>query len=119
LFNDNEQEIDSTSGLLTDKLVQATDGAGNPLFRTDADGALILDAMSNPIPVMVPVTVAPSMSVAGARASSRFFDMFSNAGDPRNAVTSHVGLLTAEELKLLAEWLDIGGQYYNNPFDVP
>jgi hypothetical protein len=119
LFNDNQQVIDLTSGLLVDKMVQATDGAGNPLFQTDANGDLILDAMGNPIPVMVPVTVTPSMSVAGARASSRFFDMFSNAGDPRNAVTNHVGFLSPAELKLLAEWLDIGGQYYNNPFDVP
>ena len=114
-----QQVIDLTSGLLVDKMVQATDGAGNPLFQTDANGDLILDAMGNPIPVMVPVTVTPSMSVAGARASSRFFDMFSNAGDPRTAVTNHVGFLSPAELKLLAEWLDIGGQYYNNPFDVP
>jgi hypothetical protein len=68
---------------------------------------------------MVPIGVAPSMSVTGARASSRFFDMFTNAADPRNAVTNHVGFLSPAELKLLAEWLDIGGQYYNNPFDVP
>ena len=67
----------------------------------------------------VPVGVAPSMNAGGARASNRFFDMFTNAGDPRNAVTNHVGFLAPEELKLLAEWLDIGAQYYNNPFDVP
>jgi hypothetical protein len=119
LFGDNEQVIDITSGLLIDKQVQATDGAGNPLFQTDANGDLILDAMGNPIPVMVPIGVAPSMSVTGARASSRFFDMFTNAADPRNAVTNHVGFFSPAELKLLAEWLDIGGQYYNNPFDVP
>lgn len=119
LFNDNEQTIDMTSGLLVDLLVPALDGAGNPIFQTDGNGDLILDGMGNPIPVMVTVNVAPSMSVAGARASSRFFDMFSNAGDPRNAVTNHVGFLSPEEIKLLAEWLDIGGQYYNNPFDVP
>ncbi len=119
LFNDNEQIIDVGSGLLIDRLVQDTDGAGNPLFQTDADGNLILDGGGNPIPVMVPVTVSPSMRVGGAIASSRFFDMFSNPADPRNAVTNHVGFLTPEELKLLAEWLDIGGQYYNNPFDIP
>jgi hypothetical protein len=68
---------------------------------------------------MVAVAVTPSMSTGGARASRRFFDMFSNAADPRNVVTSHVGLLTPAELRLIAEWLDIGAQYYNNPFDVP
>jgi len=119
LFNDNEQIIDSMSGMLVDNLVQATDANGDPLFQTDVNGNLILDAMGNPIPVLVPVTVTPPMRVGGANASNRFFDMFTNAADPRNAVTNHVGFLSPEELKLLAEWLDIGGQYYNNPFDVP
>jgi hypothetical protein len=27
--------------------------------------------------------------------------------------------MTPAELRLIAEWLDIGAQYYNNPFDVP
>jgi hypothetical protein len=30
----------------------------------------------------------------------------------------HRGLLNTSELKLLAEWLDIGGRYYNNAFDT-
>jgi hypothetical protein len=28
-------------------------------------------------------------------------------------------MLTPAELRLIAEWVDIGAQYYNNPFDVP
>ncbi len=119
LFSDNEQIIDPGSGLLVDRLVQDTDAAGNLLFQTDTDGNLILDGLGNPIPVMVAVRVTPSMRVAGAIASRRFFDLFSDAADPRNAVTNHVGFLSSEEIKLLSEWLDIGGQYYNNPFDTP
>jgi hypothetical protein len=110
LFNDNEQELDM--GALQDRLVQATDGAGNPLFETDADGNLILDGAGDPIPVMVTVTVPASMSANGARASSRFFSRFDAGG-------THAGRLQPEELRLIAEWLDIGAQYYNNPFDVP
>lgn len=110
LFNDNEQTLDM--GALQDRLVQATDGGGNPLFETDADGNLVLDGMGDPIPVMVPVTVPASMSANGARASSRFFDRFDAGG-------SHAGRLEPAELRLIAEWLDIGAQYYNNPFDVP
>jgi hypothetical protein len=53
------------------------------------------------------------MRAAGALASSRFFDRFGTPGD------THDGLLSGAEIKLLAEWLDIGAQYYNNPFDVP
>jgi hypothetical protein len=52
------------------------------------------------------------MSAAGARASVRFFSRFDAGG-------SHAGYLSPDELRLIAEWLDIGAQYYNNPFDVP
>jgi Hydrazine synthase alpha subunit middle domain/WD40-like Beta Propeller Repeat len=68
------------------------------------------DANGNPILVNVPV--APSMSTAGANASNRFFSRFDVGG-------SHEGYLTPAELRLISEWLDIGGQYYNNPFDAP
>lgn len=111
LFNDNEQVI-GTSGMLEDRLVQATDSNGNLLFETDANGNLLLDGMGNPIPVMVPVNVTASMSTAGARSSTRFFSEFDAGG-------THAGRLDPAELRLLAEWLDIGAQYYNNPFDVP
>jgi hypothetical protein len=110
LFGDNEQELDAM-GVLVDKLVKATDAMGNPLFQLDANGNQILDAMGNPIPVMVPIRVSPSMRSAGALASPRFFSIFAPGG-------THAGRLTPAELKLIAEWLDIGAQYYNNPFDV-
>jgi hypothetical protein len=32
---------------------------------------------------------------------------------------NHAGYLSSHELRLIAEWLDIGAQYYNNPFDAP
>jgi hypothetical protein len=57
------------------------------------------------------------MSAAGARVSG-FFSCF-DAGAGGCPGRSHVGQLSGAELKLLAEWLDIGAQYYNNPFDVP
>lgn len=110
LFPDNEQEL--VGGVLVDRQVPATDGMGNPLFETDADGELILDGDGNPIPVLVTVGVNPVMSTTGARASAAFFTPFAAGG-------SHDGFLDPAELKLIAEWLDIGAQYYNNPFDVP
>jgi hypothetical protein len=51
------------------------------------------------------------LSVGGALASPRFFGTF-NGG-------SHAGRLSPAELKLMAEWIDVGGQYYNDPFMVP
>ena len=110
LSGDNEQEL--VLGILQDRLVQATDGAGNLLFQTDANGDLVLDSMGNPVPLMLTVRITPSMRVAGAAASPRFFNLFAAGG-------THAGRLSPVELKLIAEWLDIGGQYYNNPFDVP
>lgn len=92
LFPDNDQELNM--GALQDVQVQVgTDpDTGDPIFAT--------------------VTVDPSMSTAGAMASGRFFNRF-------EAGQSHEGYLNPAEKRLIAEWLDVGAQYYNNPFDVP
>ncbi len=91
LFADNELEL--VNGALQDRQIQiGTDANGNPIFA--------------------PVSVPQSMSSAGARASTRFFSRFDAGG-------SHAGDLSLDELRLIAEWLDLGAQYYNNPFDVP
>jgi hypothetical protein len=74
-----------------------------------------VDAMGNPI--LAPVSIAPPMSAAGAR-QSRFFACF-DVGGTGCASSPHVGFMSPDELRLVAEWLDIGAQYYNNPFDVP
>lgn len=105
-----------------------------------------LDADDMPVVnIVTPTAIGPSMSEAGANfnASPNFFNCFSadnncrtNLGealptdcieiggdpivsDPANVPVNHNGLLTPEELRLIAEWLDIGAQYYNNPFDAP
>jgi len=74
-----------------------------------------VDAMGNPI--LAPVSIAPPMTSAGAR-QSRFFSCFDVGGTGCGAL-SHVGYMSTDELRIVAEWLDIGAQYYNNPFDVP
>ena len=94
LFGDNAQVLNMTTMMLEDLLVP---GPIDPLTG---------------LPTMVAVPVAPSMSAAGAAASNTFFSRF-------DAGATHDGFLEASELKLIAEWLDIGAQYYNNPFDVP
>jgi len=43
----------------------------------------------------------------------RFFSRFDNAAD------MHSEFLSDAEKRLIAEWLDVGAQYYNNPFDAP
>jgi hypothetical protein len=92
MFADNEQEI--VMGAIQDRLVQTgTDPVtGDPVFST--------------------VPVAAPLSLGGAAASTAFFSRF-------NAGGSHSGFMTGAELRLLSEWLDIGGQYYNDPFAAP
>jgi hypothetical protein len=109
LFTDNEVEL--VEGVLLDKLVPALDANGNPIFERDEDGELILDPEGNPIPVMRTVPVSASARATSAAASNTFFNAFTTG--------SHVGYLSDSELKMIAEWLDLGAQYYNNPFDVP
>lgn len=109
-FGDVEQEV--VNGVLVDRLVQAVDGDGNPVFEVDDMGELILDVDGNPIPVLVTVPVAPTMQAGSARGSGDFFAPFAAAG-------THADYLSPAELRLLIEWLDIGAQYYNDPFAVP
>jgi len=108
--------------------VPQVDVGGNPIFRqardailglpmVDAGGAQVFIPILIPYmePVLITVNVPQVMSVNGALASPNFFDRFSVAWPG----VDHTGMLNPAELKLIAEWLDIGGQYYNNPFDVP
>lgn len=110
LFNDQEDEI--IDGVLLPRLVDVLDENGDPVFLVDEDGELVLDAEGNPITLTETVNISPVMRVNGALNSNGFFNLFEDDG-------SHAGMLTEAELRLIAEWLDIGGQYYNNPFDAP
>ncbi len=70
-----------------------------------------IDNMGNPI--FAPVQIQSPATTLGALASSDFFDRFD---DP---VDLHYNILSNAEKRLIAEWLDVGAQYYNNPFDAP
>jgi hypothetical protein len=62
--------------------------------------------------------VLPSPMTAGsAAASTAFLRMFD--GSFPDPVLNHTGYLSPAELRLIVEWLDIGGQYYNDPFVAP
>ena len=65
----------------------------------------VFDTAGNEI--LVPATLPAPMS-AGNAVGSRFFNVMNNA--------RHRDMLTPAELRLLSEWLDIGAQYYNDPF---
>ena len=74
-----------------------------PTGEVDIDGNPILDTVS----------IGSPASIAGARASGQFFSVFE---EPTH---SHYNMLSGAERRLIAEWLDVGAQYYNNPFDAP
>ena len=70
-----------------------------------------------------PVIASRSLLPGNAR-GSRFFNCFAstlacNTGDPAGAggTVNHHELLSESELRLISEWVDIGAQYFNNPFD--
>ena len=92
LVTDNLQEV--VAGQLVDVL--------QPTGQVDIDGNPILDV----------VPIGSPASIAGARASGAFFGPFEDTNDV------HYNVLSGAERRLIAEWLDVGAQYYNNPFDV-
>jgi len=100
-------QLDLTDGL--DILVPEHFNSYEELLSQDAE--ILLDANGNLVPSGA--TVNPSMSAGGANASDRFFSRFDSPVD------MHYGFLSDAEKRLIAEWLDVGAQYYNNPFDVP
>ncbi|WP_339669381.1 hypothetical protein [Dasania marina] len=131
--------------LLRGDIKNALDGpGGNVVNRTRTCVVDVLDADGNVIGTAnqtVNITIGGNLSSAGARNSSRFWGCF-NAGvcgrnniaepvlpanctedqdpslsTPTSGTYDHTGLLSNAELRLLSEWLDIGAQYYNNPFD--
>ncbi|MEM7365103.1 MAG: hypothetical protein AAF525_13850 [Pseudomonadota bacterium] len=110
LFNDVEREV--VDGVLVPLMVPVFDNNGNQVFLLDPDGELVLDAEDNPIPITQTVNVNPTLSTNGANNSDRFFDLFVPGG-------THAEYLSDAELKLISEWIDLGGQYYNDPFVVP
>jgi Tol biopolymer transport system component len=81
-------------------------------------------ANGQPTTIMVPVALAPPLTAGSANASvAKFLGIFDpnyqdpNLGQPGEV--DHRGFLNPSELRLISEWLDIGGQFYNDPFVAP
>jgi hypothetical protein len=104
---------------------------GDPLL--DANGQPVT-ALDDGVPVLqrLPALVFNMASEGGALGlarQSRLIEILSgqtlSAGadaraahpNPPNTAPNHSTMLNAAEKRLVAEWADLGGQYYNNPFD--
>jgi len=103
LFNDQGQEIDGM-GNLVDIQILVPDGMGG--FELQNDPA---------------AGVAASMTANGARNSLFIEKMTGTELDAPRAIpigsVDHTTMLTGAELKLISEWLDLGAQNFNDPFD--
>jgi len=92
LFSSNRQCLDPATGALIDCQQQV---GVDPV---------------NGQPIFAPIPYAPTLSAGNALGSTRFFGRFAAGG-------THEGYLSPAELRLISEWVDIGAQYFNNPFD--
>ena len=101
--------------LFEDRQGRFVDAGGNlvPFTVLDADGNSIPDPAAE---------IDPIMSVNGARRS--FFiekmtgqELEAGRSLPVAPSVDHRGMLSPVELKLISEWLDIGAQNFNDPFD--
>ncbi len=114
-FTDNGQVLNGAS------LVDATISVP----ALDENGVQILDANGNPVFQDIPdpsLRVSPSMNVSGARVSFFMEKMTETEIAARRTLqtptVNHANMMTPAELRLISEYLDIGGQYFNNPFDL-
>lgn len=99
-------ELDLTDGL--DAQVPEHFRAYRELLFTDTIPGPVDPLTGLPTTISIP----PSLRTAGANSSPAFFSIFATGG-------THEGRLNPDELRLVSEWVDIGAQYYNDPFAVP
>ena len=108
-FIPNPDQVDSYRELYFGSTQLELNAGMTALVDTLVDSGQV-DAMGNPI--LVTVNVAPALRSAGARFGTFMTKLTTDMG-----TVDHTGYLTDAELRLVAEWADIGGQYYNDPFD--
>ena len=88
-------------------------------FREEIRDGAVQDVLSfqgnvdiNGDPILEPEPIPSPLTAAGANSRPAFFTRFGVNG-------AHPEWLSTAELRLISEWLDLGAQYYNNPFDAP
>ena len=118
-FRDAGEELDTTGTLVSIQIeVPVLDENGDPAL--DINGNIITEFIDDPA-----AATLPTMSANAAR-SSYFIEKMTETelqagrtllpASDANYV-DHSAFMSADELRLISEWLDIGAQYFNNPFD--
>jgi hypothetical protein len=69
------------------------------------------------VPTSTGVVLPPPITAGSSATSAAFLSLFD--GSVKGAPVDHTHFLTPAELRLITEWIDIGAQYYNDPFVAP
>ena len=94
---------------------------GQPVTRIDEGVPMVVRG-----PALVETMAGNAMGLArSSRLTEIMFGELLKAGgdartahpNPPSAAPNHATMLNAAEKRLMVEWMDLGGQYYNNPFD--
>ena len=105
--------------LIGDPLIDPA--TGQPVTRMDEGVPVVVRG-----PALVETMAGNAMGLArSSRLTEIMFGELLKAGSdsrtahptPSGTAPNHATLLNAAEKRLLVEWMDLGGQYYNNPFD--
>jgi hypothetical protein len=84
------------------------------------NGVLVGETQPGPIdpatgqPTQVPVEIPGPLIPGDAHDSTAFFSLFA----PGSQDPIHANTLSPSELRIISEWLDIGAQNFNSPFDA-
>jgi hypothetical protein len=101
---------------------------GPPLLQNGQPVLEVLDGVQvvETGPALVYSSASESQAVGLAR-QSRLVEILSGqtlittsaaqAAYPTPATPNHAGMLNASEMRLVTEWIDLGGKYYNDPFN--
>ncbi len=119
-----DRQLEVVNGALQVRRVRREDANGNPIL--DQNGNEIFDTFGVPAAMFTTGYSARSsyfiekMTETELQAGRRLkandgSEIYFNGG----TWVDHRGMLSAAELRLISEWLDIGAQYYNNSFAAP
>ncbi|HEY7771586.1 MAG TPA: hypothetical protein VIC26_00280 [Marinagarivorans sp.] len=121
--NRSEDVFASYRQLLRTRLaLEIVDGEPRPVYTSQSvdtinpdTGELVLNSDGSIRQTIVRTCErdANPASAGSAFDSQAFFTLFEGND------SIHTGIMSPSELRLIAEWLDLGGQYYNNPFVAP
>jgi len=125
LFNtDQGEQLDAMGALVNiqiEQIVPIVDANGNPVLDINGDPTFNTILIDDPA-----ARTLTSMSANSARVSyflEKMTETELSAGRTLKPSTApdyldHSTFMSADELRLISEWLDIGAQYFNDPFDL-